>query len=307
MSHDDKESTQTERFGYDMHTHCYLCHHASLLHPKAWIKAGYMRGLKGVAVCCHNPFPGDQFDTGHRMKHSDWPTFRDLIAETRHYAKKHLPGFDVLATLEIDYIPDLERSLAHFLRVECRDFDALLGSVHLDTPEEARYLDTLSEKEVLNLYFNLWQKAVSSGMFTAMTHMCFYRVTGRTFPRDYEMKCIKHALRVAARAGVALELNTTGCEFSESATFFLDHETLCEARELGIPIILSSDAHAPMQVGFGFYEALMALKRAGYTHVSHFKNFKRVDTPLGDALRSVIEGSVPDADFSEFSLTVSYK
>jgi len=52
------------------------------------------------------------------------------------------------------------------------------------------------------------------------------------------------------------------------------------ARELGIPVVLGSDAHAPGEVGARFAEAAALLAGAGYREAWVYKNRKPEPYPL---------------------------
>jgi len=53
-----------------------------------------------------------------------------------------------------------------------------------------------------------------------------------------------------------------------------------EAFRKGIPILISSDAHAPQEVGYEFDRALSLVKEVGYREISCFRGRKRVVVPL---------------------------
>jgi histidinol-phosphatase (PHP family) len=53
------------------------------------------------------------------------------------------------------------------------------------------------------------------------------------------------------------------------------------AVDAGLPIALSSDAHAPEQIGFRYDDALAALNDAGVTEICVFERRARRLEPLG--------------------------
>ncbi|MDD2709537.1 MAG: PHP-associated domain-containing protein [Verrucomicrobiae bacterium] len=95
-----------------------------------------------------------------------------------------------------------------------------------------------------------------------------------TIPREDCRPLFREALAVAAKMGVAVEINTAGLrkpvkEIYPSAAF------LRIARELGVPISFGSDAHAPAEVGSGFREAVDLARACGYREYARFEKRRR--------------------------------
>jgi len=53
-----------------------------------------------------------------------------------------------------------------------------------------------------------------------------------------------------------------------------------EAFRRRIPVLISSDAHAPQEVGYEFARAVSLVKEVGYRVISCFRGRKRVAVPL---------------------------
>jgi histidinol-phosphatase (PHP family) len=53
-----------------------------------------------------------------------------------------------------------------------------------------------------------------------------------------------------------------------------------EALKRNIPILISSDAHAPQEVGYEFNRASLLLKEVGYREINRFIGRKRISVPL---------------------------
>jgi histidinol-phosphatase (PHP family) len=71
-----------------------------------------------------------------------------------------------------------------------------------------------------------------------------------------------------------IELNTAGwhkpCAEAYPTAEFL--ELACSA---GVPLVISSDAHAPMEVGRDFLQAVVIAKAAGYRETVLFEDRRR--------------------------------
>jgi histidinol-phosphatase (PHP family) len=55
---------------------------------------------------------------------------------------------------------------------------------------------------------------------------------------------------------------------------------LKECCDRGVPLIISSDAHSPQEVAWGFDEARALALTTGYTQVCRFEGRKRIMQPL---------------------------
>jgi histidinol-phosphatase (PHP family) len=77
-----------------------------------------------------------------------------------------------------------------------------------------------------------------------------------------------------AVSGAAIEFNTAGwhkpCDEAYPAVEFLEL-----ARAAGIPLVISSDAHAPAEVGRDFSRAIGIARAAGYDEVVKFERGQR--------------------------------
>jgi len=87
------------------------------------------------------------------------------------------------------------------------------------------------------------------------------------------------ALEAIAGSGAAIEINTAGwhkpCAEQYPAVQFLSL-----AREAGIPLVLSSDAHAPAELGRDFGRAVALAREAGYEETALFAQRQRGSEPL---------------------------
>jgi histidinol-phosphatase (PHP family) len=83
-----------------------------------------------------------------------------------------------------------------------------------------------------------------------------------------------------AASGCVIELNTAGwhkpCAEAYPAPEFL--ELACSA---GVPLVISSDAHAPEEVGRDFDRAIALAKAAGYRETQLFEKRRRRSELLG--------------------------
>ncbi|MFX1299017.1 MAG: histidinol phosphate phosphatase, partial [Promethearchaeota archaeon] len=73
---------------------------------------------------------------------------------------------------------------------------------------------------------------------------------------------------------LTMEINTGGLR-KEIKEQYPSFEIIEEMYELGIPILLGSDAHNPNEVGYKFIKMLKLLRKLGYNKLAHFYKRKR--------------------------------
>jgi histidinol-phosphatase (PHP family) len=262
---------------YDGHMHTTLCKHA-VGEPEEYARSAKERGLAGVIFTCHNPLPN-----GHsqsiRMEMGQFEAYVALVGR----ATDAMRGVtDVRLGLECDYWPGLEGFLEK--QVKWAPFHHVLGSVHPHMGEYQKVFWTGDALRDQKLYFEHLALAAESGLFDTLAHPdlvknCFSREWKLEMVWDHVLGCLDRI----AKAGVAMELNTSGLMKSISE-FNPGQAILRAARERGIPIVVGSDSHVPSRVGDKFEIALGAMREAGYTHTSYFLDRKRRDVLIEDAL-----------------------
>lgn len=288
---------------YDLHSHTYLCKHAAVVLPRQYHAMAAAQNMRGFAFCCHNPFPGDDYEAWSRMSYAELPAFLKLYASESEYCARRFPQLELTLNMETDWVPGQEDRVRAFVRDSLVGFDCVLGSLHgysdvgKPIPDKLAYVDA---------YYKNWLNAVRSGCFQVMTHMDYWRVvTGGPWAvrnRAKVVPIIRAALRALAdeneaRAArgedpISVEINTGGLQYDTE--MFLPAEYVIEmAADLQIPLCLSSDCHEPGEVGRHFQEALALVKRLGVPTLSYYRK-KRMFTYSTEA--SLASYRVIDAD-----------
>ena len=95
-------------------------------------------------------------------------------------------------------------------------------------------------------------------------------------PRHY----YEPAVEAMLETGVAMEVSTAGLR-KPVREIYPARALLDMAVDAGVPIALSSDAHLPEHVGFGYDRALELLADAGVTELCVFEGRTRRMEPLG--------------------------
>ena len=196
--------------------------------------------------------------------------------------------------IECDFIPAAEDRTAALL--EARDFDYVIGSVHFigDDAVDHTGWDIWESKgnpdEVWRRYFAALAECARSGLFDILAHPDLVKVWGgaRPLPERDPRQYYEPAVEAIAESGIAVEVSTAGLrkpvgELYPSPGF----AELCV--EAGACFSLSSDAHLPEQVGFGYDRALEFLTELGVGEICVFDRRSRRLEPIGAAVGGSVD------------------
>ena len=189
---------------------------------------------------------------------------------------KYANRINILFGLEVDYFSDQEAEIRRAL--QRFKFDYLIGSIHFldewnyDT-DKSRYQE-YSNDFLYKWYFRELQKAAQSGLFDIMGHADLIKKF-RIWPETSQKQLFDQTAKVFADSGVVFELNTSGKD-RPCNEFFPGNELLEAFYHAGVPVTLGSDSHLQEQIGRYFGEAKTILRRIGYSHITRFRDRKRL-------------------------------
>jgi len=265
---------------YDSHVHTPLCKHAQG-EPAAYLAAAQERGLAGIVFTDHNPMP-PWYDPDSRMAAAQLPLYHRLIEAVRADAPE---GFYVGLGLEADFHPGTEAYVRE--QLGSHPYDYVIGSVHFigawpfDHPDFTAEYERRDRLEIYADYYALVYAAAESGLFDAVGHLDLPKKFGH-LPPEETWDLVEGVLGAVRGAGIALDVNTAGWRKPVGEPYPAP-AILKRARELGIPVVLGSDAHAPEELGWRFPEAAALLREAGYREAWVFKGRKPEPYPLEEA------------------------
>ncbi len=254
----------------DYHIHTSLCRHAEG-EPREYVERALSLGMTEMGFADHLPFLGG-WEPRHDLT-DDWAmdlAELDLYVETvQALAREYAGDVRILVGVEADYIEETLDETAAALAAY--PFDYVIGSVHIvgdrfgfDHPEMIDRLPGYGYDRIRLESLELARRAAESGLFDVIGHIDHAKKFGdRPDDEDAVAAAASAALRAVAAAGIALELNTAGWR-KPVAEPYPGPALLSEARGLGIPLVLGSDAHRPDHVGHEFARAAGLAKEAGY-------------------------------------------
>ncbi len=261
----------------DYHLHTPLCRHATG-EPAEFAARAIELGLTEIGFSDHGPMPRDDFDDW-RMKATDLDLYIAKVEEAR---RAH-PNLDIKLGLELDYLPGYEDWICQL--AARHPWDYFIGSVHYVSESWAiDHSARISEWkhrdpfEVWKAYFDRLTLAAESGLFDIIGHadlckkFCFY-------PKEDCTPLFTRFLEAAKRHDVVVELNTGGLR-KDCKEIYPSPGIVRLAAKLGVPITFGSDAHAPVEVGQDFAEAVRLARNAGYGRYCQFTGRRRKEVEL---------------------------
>ncbi|WP_457561201.1 histidinol-phosphatase [Caminibacter sp.] len=248
----------------DLHNHTPLCNHAVGL-PEEYIQKAIEKGIKVYGFADHAPM---EFDKKYRMGFEDMQTYENEIKTLK---EKYKNKIKILLGYEVDFTP------TKYLdeRVLNADVDYLIGSVHFldnwgfDNPEFIKEWDKRDVDDVYREYFKNIEELAKSRYFQIVGHIDLVKVFGHK-PKIPITKIAQNAIKAIKKAQMAVEVNTAGLRKPVKESYPSD-ELLKMIIKEGIDLTLSSDAHSPEQVGFGYEETLQKLKNLGVKELVFFE------------------------------------
>jgi histidinol-phosphatase (PHP family) len=194
---------------------------------------------------------------------------------------------DLRLGIEADFVPGREDRMASLL--ERHQWDYVIGSVHflrdfaVDMPGAFDVWGRgESAEKVWRRYFDTVAAAARSGMYDIMAHPDLVKVWGgsRPAPDGDLRRYYEPAVEAFAEAGVAVEVSTAGLR-KPVAEIYPARAFLEMVVEAGCPVALSSDAHVPEHLGFGYDDALALLDEVGVRELCVFERRERRLEPIG--------------------------
>lgn len=237
--------------------------------PEDYIEAARNKKIDEIGFSDHFCFKEPYWS----MKFSDM----DLRAEKIGSLKKN-SKIPVKLGLEMDFTPGFEKSTEELLKKYL--FDYVIGSVHLvnlfdyDNPAEfAKYTEP-QIYQVYENYFHLVQKAAKSGLFDVMAHPDVVKRWGFPKLKKDISRLLEETAAVFKASGVCIEVNMSGID-NPCKEMYPSEEFLKMFFREEVPIIISSDAHRPEDIGRYFDQALKIVKAIGYKNIVQFDKRQR--------------------------------
>jgi histidinol-phosphatase (PHP family) len=194
-------------------------------------------------------------------------------------------GHPVKLGIEMDFIPGREEQIAALL--EGRPWDYVIGSVHFiaDRAVDHEGYDawrTSAPDEVWIAYFSTLGDAAASGLFDVLAHPDLVKIWGaaRAAPSRPARAFYELALEGISGSDATIEVSTAGLR-KPIGEIYPSGELLGMLVAEGKAVTLSSDAHQPEQLGYGYDKAVDFLAAAGIDRICVWDRRERHEEPVG--------------------------
>ncbi len=189
--------------------------------------------------------------------------------------------------IEADFLRGAEDRTAALL--DEHEFDYVVGSVHYlgdrGAVDDQRYdvWESFPDADSLWASYFEWQAELArSGLFDIVSHPDLIKIWGgdRPAPKRDPRFHYEPFVEAVAESGIAVEISTAGLRKPVGEIY--PSRALAEmCIEAGAEFALSSDAHAPEQVGFGYEQAIAFLADLGVDRICVFEGRERRLEPIG--------------------------
>src|SRR5215203_4188977 len=230
----------------------------------AYCEVAKSRGLRQMGITEHDRYRDD----------IDLAAFQE--------AREKYQDVELRLGIEIDFVPGAEERMDR--DGSALPYDYLIGSVHrvqgeeIDRATDQGIYDRYETYDLYAAYYANVRKAVLSGRFEVLGHPDLIKIF-RHFPERDITPILEETADAVAESGVVVDVNAAGLrkpvgEVYPAANF------LEMFHRRGVPIVLSSDAHAPNEVALGYDTSLALVRDTGYREVATFRNHERGSLPL---------------------------
>lgn len=261
----------------DYHIHTKRCGHATG-EMYQYVERALELGLQEMGFSDHFPFL-DRVRPELAMPLSELPDYVSDVALLR----KRFPQIPIRLGTEVDYFPDQEQQIGQLLAQY--PFDYVIVGVHFigewnfDNRAEMAEWDRRDVNEVYEQYIQLLMQAASSGLFDIIAHCDLVKIFGYRPTRDFGDQW-EQLIQSFGRLGLAVEISTAGL-YKPVGEIYPSEEIIKLLKKYHVPIVISSDAHQPQNVGRRFDQAIKKALKFGITSVARFERRKLIqEIPL---------------------------
>lgn len=207
---------------------------------------------------------------------------KDYVSLFQEAWKKDI---DVKMSIEMDYTPGKHEEMKTF--IEQYDFDYVIGSVHwvgdfgIDLKE---FIQEWDKRDLYHTYRNYYDQIVTlaeSNLFDIVGHLDLVKIFNY-IPEDEEflLEQYERAANALSQSKTCVEISTAGLR-KPVGKLYPDPRLLEACFQKGVPIVLSSDAHQPNDVGADFDQAVELARKTGYKSIMTFSKGERREVPIG--------------------------
>lgn len=184
--------------------------------------------------------------------------------------------------IEIDFVPGQEERME--ADATALPYDYVIGSVHrvdgdeVDRATDQSVYERYDTYELYAAYYRNVREAALSGRFEVIGHPDLIKIF-RRYPDKDITPLLEETADAFAESGVVVDVNAAGLR-KPVGEIYPSQKFLEMFHRRDVPIILSSDAHAPDEVAAGYDKSLKLVHDVGYREVATFENRERASLAL---------------------------
>jgi len=264
------------------HTHSHFCDGKEA--PEAYVQKALALGFKALGFSGHAPV---SFENSYCI-----PTDKltDYCREITQLKTKYANQIKLFLALEADYIPGKTYDFSWFRSNHPLDY--LIGSIHLVAHPQSNELWFIDGGKQ-----DVWDAGLESVFSNDIKAgvKAFYQQTNRMIETQkpeilghfdkikmhnknrfflqsdaWYQKLVNESLELIKEKDTVVEINTRGLYKGRFNELFPSIPILLKAQEMGIPLMLNTDAHHPDEL-MGYYsQTLQLLRQSGIKTLWHF-------------------------------------
>jgi histidinol-phosphatase (PHP family) len=148
--------------------------------------------------------------------------------------------------------------------------------------ERSVWTQETSAERVWRRYFEALAQSALTGLYDIIAHPDLVKIwgSGKPMPTKDPRYFYEPAVEAMLEAGVAMEVSTAGLR-KPVGEIYPARAYLEMAVDAGVPLALSSDAHVPNQLAYGYDQAVELLTDCGVQEIAVFQRRQRRMEPLG--------------------------
>ena len=271
---------------YNLHQHSLFSDGKA--EPQDYATKAVELGLTAIGFSEHSPLP---FPNPFSLKQEN---VDDYVRTIEDLKEKYKDRLSIFRALEMDYIPGISTDFSYW-KSRCKT-DYLIGSVHLvkpdgidelwftDGPDFRIYDEGIKKyfsgdiKQAVRAFYRQTNQMIESQDFDIVGHVDKIKMhnRGRFFSEEekWYRELVDETLELIRQKDLIVEVNTRGLYKKRSDSLFPDGVTLERVRQLGIPVLISSDAHHPDEMNNLFGYTQKRLFDFGFRELMNFENGK---------------------------------
>ena len=296
---------------YNLHTHSIYSDGKS--QPREIVEEAVRQGLTTIGFSEHSPLP---FDNNFSVKEANMPQYVAEIAQLKEEFKDKI---DIYCALEADYLTGVSEPFAITKEKHHLDYliggvhlvvdkvpelvpepvEGCEGPTNTINPDEIWFIDGPKWEvydeglqkffdgdihRAVRRFFEQSNEMIENEEFDIIAHFDKIKMHNRDryFHEDelWYRKLALETLDLIREKGLIMEINTRGIYKKRYNGFYPSPWLMEEACKMGVPAIISADAHHYSEITLEFAAAEEALKKAGYRSVVNFKNGQWVEVEL---------------------------